>query len=181
MPGAAPRQAGAQGAGAGALMALLPVVLAMLNSRGGGANAGDGGLGGMLGQMLGGGAGGRGSGLDGMLGQMMGGGSGAGRGGSGGLGDLLGRLEQAGYGEQARSWVSTGQNLPLSPDAIGQIFGGDGLAQIARQAGLSEQDASAGLSSLLPEVVDHLTPNGALPEQGMFADSIADLQRRLGG
>ncbi|MFN9210574.1 MAG: YidB family protein, partial [Betaproteobacteria bacterium] len=117
--------------------------------------------------------------LGGLLGQMMGGGAPA-AGGLGGLGELLGRIQQAGYGEQARSWVSTGQNMPIDADAIGRIFGNDGLADIARRAGLSELEVSRGLSELLPEVVDRLTPSGSLPEAGMFDASLADLQRRLG-
>jgi uncharacterized protein YidB (DUF937 family) len=166
--GAAQRpQAGGAAGGAGALMALLPVVLAMLNGRGGAGPGAAMAPGGGLGD------------LGGLLGQMMGGGAPA-AGGLGGLGDLLGRVQQAGYGEQARSWVGTGQNLPIDTDAIGRIFGSDGLTDIARRAGLSEQEASQGLSALLPEMVDRLTPSGSLPEPGMFDASLADLQRRLG-
>lgn len=107
-------------------------------------------------------------------------GSGAGAAPAGGLGELLGRVQRAGFGEQVQSWVGTGQNLPIDAEAIGRIFGADGVANIARRAGLSEQDASQGLSALLPEVVDRLTPAGKLPEPGMFDTSLADLQRRLG-
>jgi len=169
MPG--PMGAGMGGAGgnmSGILMALLPVVLAMMSGRqgGGGQGAGMGGmgdLGGLLGSILGGGRGGAG-----------------GTGGTGGLGGLLEQFQRMGYGEQANSWVGTGQNLPISPEVIAQIFGRDGLSQIATQAGLSEADASAGLSQLLPGVVDKLTPQGEMPDLDVLAQSVQDLQRRLG-
>lgn len=37
---------------------------------------------------------------------------------NGGLQGILGKFQQAGYGAQADSWVSTGQNLPTSADAL---------------------------------------------------------------
>ena len=184
----APAHAGGGGMG-GIMMALLPVVLAMLANRGGGAQqtgtgAGGGGLGDILGQVLGGGAPRGGGGIGDILGQVLGGGggggAGAGMGGMGGLGGLLEQFQRAGYGEQASSWVGTGQNQPIPADVIGHIFGQDGLAAIARQAGVSEQDASAGLSQLLPEVVDRVTPNGQVPDLDMLSASVNDLSRRFG-
>ena len=182
-----PQQAGEAGMG-GTLMALLPIVLAMLSNRGGGArqpghDPGGGGLGDILGQVLGGGARrGGGGGLSDVLGGMLGGGGGGtgGVGGAGGLGGLLEQMGRAGYGDAARSWVSTGQNMPITPEALEQIFGRGGIAAIARQAGVSEADASQGLSALLPEVVDRVTPGGEVPDLDSLAASVGDLSRQLG-
>jgi uncharacterized protein YidB (DUF937 family) len=147
--------------------------------------AGGGGLGDILGQVLGGGAQPRGGGgLEDILGQVLGGGAqprgGGGGGGMGGLGGLLEQMARSGYGDQARSWVGTGQNMPIPPDAVEQIFGRGGITEIARQAGVSEADASRGLSELLPEVVDRVTPNGQVPDLDQLAGSVNDLSRRLG-
>jgi uncharacterized protein YidB (DUF937 family) len=147
------------------LMALLPVVLGMLANRGNAPQAGSG-----QGQV--------GGSLSDLIGGMLGGSA---AGGAGGLGDLLQRFQQAGYGDQAQSWVSTGQNQPISPDVIGQIFGTGGLSQIARQAGVSEQDASAGLSQLLPDVVDHFTPGGQVPDLDQLSASVEALARQFRG
>jgi len=162
-----------------ALLALLPIVLSMLANRGASASSGRdagpaGGLGDILGQMMGGGQ--RGGGLGDILGQVLGGGGGTG----GGLGSLLRQFESAGLGDQARSWVSPGQNQPLSPDALGRVFGADGLAAIARQAGLSERDTTAGLAQLLPEIIDRATPQGQVPDEDQLAGTLQDLMRRLG-
>jgi uncharacterized protein YidB (DUF937 family) len=168
-----------------ALLALLPIVLSMLASRGaagsGSREAGPaGGLGDLLGQVLGGGQ--RGGGLGDLLGQVLGGGGGGvGAGGLGGLGGLLRQFESAGFGEQARSWVSPGQNQPIPADAFGRIFGADGLAAIARKAGLSEGETSTGLSQLLPEIIDRSTPDGRIPDDDQLTRSLQDLMRRLGG
>jgi uncharacterized protein YidB (DUF937 family) len=152
------------GPGMGAVMAaLLPVVLAMLQSRGAGGQQANvrpssgGGLGDILGQVLGGGTS-----------------------SGGGLADLLARFQAAGFGEQAGSWVGTGQNQPLPTDALEKVFGRGGLAEIARRAGVSEQDASMGLSQLMPEVVDRVTPGGQVPTTDSLLASVDALARRLG-
>lgn len=160
-PAQRPSPAPASGGMAQILMALLPVVVSMLANRGGGQP----------------GAGARGSaagGLDDLLGQILGGGRG------GGLGELLAQLQRAGFGAQAQSWVGRGENLPLPPEALEQVFGSNGLREIARRAGLSEADASRGLSQLLPEVVDRVTPEGEVPGADRLAASVDDFCRRFG-
>jgi uncharacterized protein YidB (DUF937 family) len=157
-----PTQASAGGAGTSqALMALLPIVLGMLSNRGHrNAPGGGGGLSDVLGQVLGRGAGGGGA--------------------AGGLGGLLEQLQRSGFGEQANSWVARGENKPISPDAMTQIFGQDGLEQISRQAGISQDEASRGLSQLLPEVVDRMTPDGDVPDADALTNSVDDFARRAG-
>ena len=105
---------------------------------------------------------------------------GRGMGGMGGMSDLLEQFQRAGYGEQARSWVGTGPNMPVSPDVMAQVFGADGLSKLAAQAGLSEQQASAGLTEVLPDVVDRLTPHGDVPDFDALSASLNDMQRRIG-
>lgn len=178
------QQAPSAGGGMGnILMALLPVVLAMLANRGGGAQAGTGsgmggggGLGDILGQVLGGGQRGGAGGMGDILGQILGGG--AAQSGMGGLGSLLEGFQRAGFGEQADSWVGTGENKPISPEAIEQVFGRGGLEAIARQAGISEADASRGLSELLPEVVNRVTPDGQVPDLDSLTASVEALARQ---
>jgi uncharacterized protein YidB (DUF937 family) len=68
----------------------------------------------------------------------------------------------------------------MPSDAIEQVFGRGGLAEIARRAGVSETDASRGLSQLLPEVVDRVTPEGQVPQADALVASVEALRRRLG-
>jgi uncharacterized protein YidB (DUF937 family) len=176
---------GSPGSGGGTsnvLMALLPVLLSMLASRGGGTGqTGGGGLADILGQVLGGGVprGGGGERGGNVLGEMFGS-RGTGAGSMGGLGALLQQMQQAGFGDQARSWVGTGQNMPITPDVLDQIFGQRGIDEIARQAGLTPRQTSEGLSQLLPEVVDRVTPGGEVPDMDQLTMSVDDLRRRLG-
>ncbi len=153
-------QQGASGIGP-IVTALLPVVVAMLSDRGRTQDRQQaGGLGALLGTLLG---------SEGSTARA-----------GGGLGTLLEQLQRAGFGDQARSWVGTGQNQPIPPDAFARIFGDGGLAEIARSAGLSPQDTARGLSQLMPEVVDRMTPNGEVPDDAALAANVGALARRLG-
>jgi uncharacterized protein YidB (DUF937 family) len=140
--------------------ALINAVIQMIANRGG--SGGGGGLGSVLGSALGG----------------AGGGGGA-MGGLGGLGGLIGALTQGGLGNAASSWVSTGQNQPVSAEQLQSALGGGGagglLAQLAKQAGMSQGDAASGLSQILPDLVDKLTPDGQIPQQDSLEKMLGSL------
>ena len=85
----------------------------------------------------------------------------------GGLAGLVQAFQKNGLGDVVNSWVSTGKNLPISADQVKQVFGGDLLSQLAGKAGLSPEAASSQLSSLLPNLVDQLTPNGKIEAGGL--------------
>jgi uncharacterized protein YidB (DUF937 family) len=96
---------------------------------------------------------------------------------NGGLPGILGKFQQAGYGAQADSWVSTGQNQPISADALSQVLGHGQLAQIAQQLCMSQGEAAGGLASVLPQLVDRMTPHGQVPadHNDMVAQALAML------
>jgi uncharacterized protein YidB (DUF937 family) len=105
---------------------------------------------------------------------------------NGGLEAVLGKLRQGGLGQQADSWVSTGQNMNISPDQLQQIFGSSTISDLASQLGMPEDQAGSTMAQVLPEVINHLTPQGQVPENGdeeiaqglsMLANS--DLLRRV--
>lgn len=81
----------------------------------------------------------------------------------GGLGGLVQAFSRNGLGDIANSWVSTGQNLPITPDQIHKVLGAQQVSQFAAQAGLAPDAAGSTLAALLPALVDTLTPDGAVP------------------
>lgn len=84
--------------------------------------------------------------------------------GGGGLDGLVRRFEEGGLGELVASWIGTGRNLPVSPDQLSAVLGEEQLGQFAHLLGVSHGDAALQLSSVLPQVVDRLTPEGRLPD-----------------
>ncbi|MBS0182773.1 MAG: DUF937 domain-containing protein [Nitrospira sp.] len=85
----------------------------------------------------------------------------------GGLDGLVQAFQKNGLGDIVNSWVSTGQNLPVTPSQIEQGLGGDLLSQVAGKAGLSSSAVSSQLAGLLPDLVDKLTPNGKIEAGGL--------------
>ena len=114
--------------------------------------------------MPGGAGGGMSDLLKGGLGGLLAGGA-AGSILSGGLGDLMKQLQQGGQSEAANSWVGKGENKPISPGDLSNALGADQIDAIASQAGMSRNDLLQGLSQYLPGVIDHLTPDGRLPDE----------------
>ncbi|MCB1930258.1 MAG: DUF937 domain-containing protein [Rhodocyclaceae bacterium] len=100
----------------------------------------------------------------------------------GGLQGLVAQLQQAGLGDQVSSWLGTGANLPVSPDQIRDAIGGDMLANLAGQVGLSTEAASQGIADYLPQLVDRLSPNGALQgDDQLLQQGMAMLGGLFGG
>jgi uncharacterized protein YidB (DUF937 family) len=98
----------------------------------------------------------------------------------GGLGGLVQAFRQGGLGEIVDSWVSTGQNLPVSGDQLSSVLGSDLLGTLAGQAGVAPQELSSGLAALLPGLVDQLTPGGKLPEGGDLLAQGLDMLKKGG-
>lgn len=124
-----------------------------------------GGLGGLLGSLFGGGsAAGAGQGGMGGLGGLLGGAA-AGSVLSGGLGSLLKDLQSGGLDQAAQSWVGTGPNQEVAPDKLQTALGPDTLDALVQQTGMRREDLLAALSQHLPNLVNHLTPDGRLPTE----------------
>ena len=84
----------------------------------------------------------------------------------GGIDGLQQKFAQAGLGDVADSWIGTGSNKSVSPDQVKDALGQQQVAQIANEAGVSTDDAAAGLSKVLPDAVDNVTPSGQVPSTG---------------
>lgn len=140
-------------------MGLLDAVIGALGQGGGRAGAG----GGMQGQLI--------NVVVGMLGNDSAG---------GGLGGLVAQFNKSGMGDVIGSWISSGQNMPVSGEQLSQVLGGDAIANIARQLGVSQGDAAGQLSQILPQIVDQLTPQGQAPAGGLgnMGDLLGMLMKR---
>lgn len=149
-----PRGAGGGGGMSPITMALLGLLAykAVKGFTGNSPRAGSGMAtpGGGLGDLLKGGLGGAGlGGLGGIL--------------SGGLGDLVKQFQDAGKGDVADSWVSTGQNKTIAPADLSQVLTPEQIEFLTERTGMSREELLAGLSEQLPQAVDELTPQGRLP------------------
>lgn len=124
-----------------------------------------GGLGGLLGGLFSGQSSGTPSGgMGGLLGGLLGGGA-AGSVLSSGLGNLLKDFQNTGSGQVAQSWIGTGPNQAIAPEALEKAIGSDTLSKLMAESGLSRTELLEGLREHLPNLVDKLTPEGRLPTE----------------
>ena len=59
----------------------------------------------------------------------------------------------------------TGPNESVTSEQINQVIGDDQIAQIAEKLGVSQEEAARAIAEVLPQVVDHVSPDGQLPPE----------------
>lgn len=79
-----------------------------------------------------------------------------------GLSGVVEQFRNGGLGEAVNSWVGTGENQPVSAESIQQVLGATQLGDIASRFGISSEQVSSGLATVLPELINQLTPNGTV-------------------
>ncbi len=117
------------------------------------------------------------AGLAGALGGLLGGGEQA----VGGLDQVTNQLRQAGLGHQVDSWIGTGANEPIAPEALMQAFGRQPLEQLGQRAGTDGAGLAGLLAAVLPAVINAMTPQGRLPQSPAELPGGGGLGALLGG
>lgn len=114
-----------------------------------------------------------GAGLAGVLGGLLGN-----DGEHGGLGGLVSKFQQAGMGEVIHSWIGNGENQPVSGDQLRGALGNDAISGMASKLGINASMLLPLLTTMLPTIINQLTPHGKVPEQGLGNQQ--DLMSSLG-
>lgn len=97
---------------------------------------------------------------------------------------VINSLKEKGFKETVSSWVGTGENQPINPDKIKEALGVNKIEEIAKQAKMSAAEVPQALASVLPQLIDKLTPEGKEPENGITAHAVKmlkGLQAKLNG
>jgi uncharacterized protein YidB (DUF937 family) len=84
---------------------------------------------------------------------------------SGGLQGVVNKLQQAGLDKQVASWLSNGQNIPVTKEQLRAAINDKELQQIARSLGVPVDQALDVLAKYLPEAVDQASPNGQIQKK----------------
>lgn len=93
---------------------------------------------------------------------------------TGGFTGFIDRFRTAGLGDTVNSWITTGDNTPLSNEQLESALGEDTIASLANQAGVDRATATSAMAGMIPSVVDTLTPDGEIPDE-------SGLMARIGG
>lgn len=66
--------------------------------------------------------------------------------------------------EVVKSWISKGDNKPITVENIKKILGSEKIGEIAEMAGLPADQTAKVLKDLLPKIIDRATPGGTIEE-----------------
>jgi len=100
---------------------------------------------------------------------------------SGGFGGFINRFDSVGLGDTARSWITTGDNTPLSNEQLESALGEGTMASVADQAGVDRETATTAIAGMIPAVVDDLTPDGEIPDESNLLSKIGGFLSDWGG
>ncbi len=99
-----------------------------------------------------------------------------------GLDDVMKALQSSGLDDALQSWLGSGANQSIGASDIAKSLPDDLLTQFAGKAGIDVGDASGALASILPSLIDQLSPSGSAPSGndlgGLLGSVISSLGKR---
>jgi uncharacterized protein YidB (DUF937 family) len=82
-----------------------------------------------------------------------------------GLQGILSAMQSNGMGQQVKSWIGDGPNVPVTGADVKKVANPSALARLARQEGMSPEELCDHIAQALPGMVDKATPDGQVPRQ----------------
>ena len=70
-------------------------------------------------------------------------------------------------GSAISSWIGGGPNQPVSGEEITNALGDHTVSDIAGKLGVEPAEAAEQISKVLPGILNHLTPAGEAPAEGL--------------
>ncbi|MDM1758998.1 MULTISPECIES: YidB family protein [Acinetobacter] len=102
---------------------------------------------------------------------------------NGGLQGALDQLKGQGLSSQVDDWVSTGEgaNASVNEQQVQNLFDQNEVEQVAQQAQVPTQDVYSAISSVLPEIIDSLTPQAGQTNQDEANNDIQNVMKLVSG
>lgn len=101
----------------------------------------------------------------------------------GGLQGALDKLKGQGLTSQVDDWVSTGpgENAHVGAEQVQSLFDDADVEQVAQQTQASKQDIYSAISTVLPQIIDSLTPQGEQTSKQEANDDIQQVMNLVSG
>lgn len=98
----------------------------------------------------------------------------------GGITGLISSFNSKGLGDVISSWIETGSNKTISQDQLENALGREHIDQVAKDSGQSYESTKSGLASLLPSIIDKLTPGGSVSNGNILQKGMGMLGKNFG-
>lgn len=92
-----------------------------------------------------------------------------------GLAGLVRTFEQQGLGSIVASWIGTGANQAISPEQLTQVLGAERIQAIASKLGIAPETVTSQLTTVLPQIINHVTPAGSVPHASAVQEALGAL------
>lgn len=99
----------------------------------------------------------------------------------GGFAGLIEKFRSAGLGSTVDSWITRGDNAPLSNEQLESALGNETIGNFASQTGVDPGTATSALAWMIPSVVDTLTPDGEVPDESSLLSRVGGFLSGWGG
>jgi len=96
----------------------------------------------------------------------------------GGIAGLQQMFQGKGLGNIVSSWISTGQNLPITGDQLQSVLPANALQDMVSKSGMDLSQLTGIFSQLMPHAVDQMTPNGQIPDSSALSQMMKGLSAR---
>lgn len=83
---------------------------------------------------------------------------------NGGVQGLVQKFKDKGFADVASSWIGKGENMSLGADDVLKVLGNDSISDLAKSIGIEKEQTAGLVGSLLPLVIDNLSPDGEEPK-----------------
>jgi uncharacterized protein YidB (DUF937 family) len=84
--------------------------------------------------------------------------------GFGSLAGLVEKLSNGGLDQHVKSWLGTGENIPVQPDQLRNAIGQEPAQTMSQQTGIPAERILQILAQYLPTAIDRASPNGRLQD-----------------
>lgn len=101
--------------------------------------------------------------------------------GGAGLSGLVKQFKEKGLEDVVSSWIGKGDNAPVTPEQIKNVFGEDNIKEMATKTGMNKEEVTGQLSDILPKAIDKVTPDGKLPDANEESIDLGKIGDLLGG
>jgi uncharacterized protein YidB (DUF937 family) len=91
---------------------------------------------------------------------------------------LMDKLNVGGLDDKLKSWIGKGDNEPVTPEQVKTALGDEEVESVAKDMGVSKDEAASRLAKILPTVIDKLTPDGLVPDPDGLADKLSSIFKR---
>lgn len=99
----------------------------------------------------------------------------------GGFGGFIDRFRNAGLGDTVNSWITRGDNTPISSAEVEKAVGPAEIDSIVTKTGLDRGTVTSAMAGMVPQVVDKLTPDGEIPDEEGLLSKIGGFLTEWGG